>query len=78
VVIPAGGQKSLLIDEQMEHCDCIWNTVLTWVDGASTQTWTIDEKGKPFQTTSVTDQKGILWSGSEPPNWRRLPYVKPE
>lgn len=78
VVIAAGGSQSLLIDEQMEHCDCTWNAVLTWVDGASTRTWTIDEKGKPFQTTSVTGQTGILWSGAEPPAWRRLPYVKPE
>jgi hypothetical protein len=78
VVIRAGGQQSLLVDVQMEHCDCTWDTVLTWVDGATTQSWTIDENGKPFQTTSVTGLKGIAWSDGNPPNWEAAPIVKPE
>lgn len=78
VVVPAGGTRSLLVDARMEHCDCTWDSVLTWVDGAATHTWTIDQKGKPFQTTSVTGLKGIAWSGAEPPNWKPMPLGTPE
>jgi hypothetical protein len=78
LVVPAGGTRTLLVDVRMEHCDCTWDTVVTWVDGAATGTWTLDQKGKPFQTTSVTGLKGIAWSGAEPPDWRPTPIAAPQ
>lgn len=78
LVVPAGGTRTLIVDVRMEHCDCTWDTVLTWVDRAATHTWTLDQRGKPFQTTSTTGLKGIAWSGAEPPTWSPTPLGSPE
>jgi hypothetical protein len=60
----ANDPESLLITVQMEHCDCRWDAVLTWVDGSQNKSKVITDHGHPFETTSVTGQHGVNWYGS--------------
>ncbi len=61
------------ITVQSEHCDCTWDATLTWVDGASAHSKTIDDDGHPFESTSVTGLTRTDWAPLGDSTWTRKP-----
>jgi hypothetical protein len=49
------------ITVRSEHCDCTWDAVLTWIDGTASRSYVINNRGKPFESTSVTGLTGTAW-----------------
>ena len=77
----ANDPAALVIDVQMEHCDCTWDAVLSWIDGTAAKSAVINDNGHPFETTSVTGMTGTDWHpdfqdfpGNATPKWTSGPW----
>ena len=52
---------SLQVVITSDHSDCTWDATLSWIDGGTTKSVTIDDNGKPFEITSVTGMTEKSW-----------------
>jgi len=74
--VTANDPESLVIDVQMENCDCTWDATLSWIDGSTAKSKVLDDNGHPFETTSVTGVTGADWhdtSNDSTPRWSSIP-----
>lgn len=44
-----------LISAVTAQCDCTWTAELSWASAGRTGTYVIDDEGKPFRTTSISN-----------------------
>lgn len=74
-----GDSLSLVVFVTAEHCDCTWDAVLSWVDGSASQSLTVDDKGRPFESTSTTGIKRNTWGlpGAFGPGWVKVTPPSP-
>jgi hypothetical protein len=77
----ASDPVAFVIDVQMEHCDCTWDAVLSWIDGNAAKSAVINDNGHPFETTSITGMTGTNWypdfqdfPGNATPKWTSGPW----
>lgn len=79
VRLSTGDAKPLRVIVRTEHCDCMWNATVHWLDGNEVMSTVLDDGGHPFETTSVTGDQGVNWVNSSAANaasgWRTQPLT---
>ncbi|MEY9931226.1 hypothetical protein ABH926_005875 [Catenulispora sp. GP43] len=75
--IPPHGTFTVELLVTTEKCDCRWDTRLSWVNGTSKHTLTVNDAGKPFEITSVKGNPAIMWeySGTGKDGWVSSQYT---